>query len=118
MVIRITPSTQSESTFESAVITQNVRTAGGIFINYPATLVYQVGTNIEFQLAAQNGNAPLLWRYNSLPSGIRGDHNGLIRGTFVEPGYYSFSASCSDSLGITAEAFITWNIQPRTLVRS
>lgn len=117
-MIRITPSLQSDSTFESAVITQSVRTTGGIVINYPTTLVYQVGTNIEFQLVAENGKAPLLWRYNNLPSGIRGDQTGLIRGTFVEPGYYSFSASCSDSLGVTAEAFLTWNIQPRTLVRS
>lgn len=62
--------------------------------------------------------APLLWRYTSLPSGIFGDQSGLVKGTFVNPGYYSFSASCSDSVGVSAEAYITWNIQPRTLIRS
>ena len=118
VIIRITPSFQSDSTFESAVITQSVKTAGGIIINYPATLVYQVGTVIQFQLEAKNGNAPLLWRYNSLPSGIYGDQTGLVKGTFINTGYYSFSASCADSLGVSAEAYITWNIQPRTLIRS
>jgi len=118
VIIRITPSLQSDSTFESAVITQTVRTADGILINYPATLVYQVGTVIQFQLEAQNGKSPLLWRYNNLPSGIFGDQSGLVKGTFINSGYYSFSASCSDSLGATAEAFLTWNIQPKTLVRS
>lgn len=118
VIIRITPSLRDDSTFESAVISQNVKTAGGLIIHYPTTLVYQVGTVIQFQLEAQNGKAPLLWRYTNLPSGIFGDQSGLIKGTFVNPGYYSFSASCADSLGISAEAYITWNIQPRTLVRS
>ena len=118
IIIRITPSLHSDSTFESAVITQSVKTADGLILNYPATLVYQVGTVIQFQLEAKNGKAPLLWRYNSLPSGVYGDQNGLVKGTFINSGYYSFSASCADSMGASAEAYITWNIQPKTLVRS
>jgi hypothetical protein len=118
VIFRITPSLRDDSTFESAVITHNVRTSGGLVINYPSTLVYQVGSVIQFQLEAQQGKAPLLWRYSNLPSGIFGDQSGLIKGTFVNPGYYSFSASCSDSVGVSAEAYITWNIQPRTLIRS
>lgn len=59
-----------------------------------------------------------MWKYTNLPSGIYGDQSGLVKGTFVNSGYYSFSVSCSDAVGSTAEAFITWNIQPKTLVRS
>ena len=53
-----------------------------------------------------------------MPSGIYGDQSGLIKGAFVDSGYYSFSVSCSDAVGSTAEAYLTWNIQPKTLVRS
>lgn len=53
-----------------------------------------------------------------MPSGIYGDQSGLIKGAFVDSGYYSFSVSCSDAIGSTAEAYLTWNIQPKTLVRS
>lgn len=93
-------------------------TSSGIILNYPTTLVYSVGSNIEFALEAKNGAAPLLWKYNNLPKGIVGDQRGLIKGVFAEPGYYSFSVSCSDSVGISAEAYLTWNIQPKTIIRS
>lgn len=58
--------------------------------------------------------APLLWRYKNLPDGLYGDQTGIIKGVFVNSGYYSFSVECSDSVGISAETFLTWNIQPKT----
>ncbi len=100
------------------MISQSVKTSSGIIINYPTTLVYSVGANIQFKLDANHGAAPLLWKYSNLPSGIYGDQLGLIKGAFVNSGYYSFSVSCSDSVGSSAEAYITWNIQPKTLIRS
>jgi hypothetical protein len=42
----------------------------------------------------------------------------VIEGIFDEVGYYSFSASCSDSNGQNADSYFTFNIQPRTIVRS
>lgn len=118
VVIRISPGVSNDDTFQSAVISQTVKTTSGIVLNYPTTLVYSVGTNIKFSLEAKNGASPLLWKYSNLPSGIYGDQAGLIKGTFVNPGYYSFSVSCSDSLGAAAEAYLTWNIQPKTIIRS
>ena len=113
-MIRISPSLSSDSTFESAVISQTVQTSSGIRISYPTTLIYSVGANINFNLRADGAIAPLLWRYKNLPNGLQGDQTGIIRGVFVNSGYYSFSVECSDSVGISAETFLTWNIQPRT----
>lgn len=81
-------------------------------------MVYSVGANINFVFEAKQAKAPLLWKYSGLPSGIIGGQDGIVKGVFVNPGYYSFSVSCSDSLGAVAEAYITWNIQPKTIIRS
>lgn len=97
VVLRVTPALQSSSTFKSATVIN----AADLYIGYPKTLVYTVGSSIQLQLEAYHGVSPLLWRYINLPTGLYGDQSGIIKGSFANSGYYSFNVECSDSAGIS-----------------
>ena len=115
VVLRITPGTSSYSTL---LTTNPSSVSQKLVIGYPENLVYTVGSSIELSLQAQHGASPLLWRYINLPNGLYGNQNGVIKGSFSQSGYYSFNVECSDSVGISTEAYITLNIQPQANVRS
>ena len=61
------------------------------------------------------GKPPYVFSYLRLPSQIRADSNGLLRGYFSLKGYYSFGVSVADSAGKSADRFYTLNIQPVVL---
>ncbi len=82
------------------------------------TWIYRSGEKISIQLSSNNGVAPITWNYKNLPVGLHGDNNGLVSGTVSQDGSYSFSASCGDAKGKTAQSFYTLNVQPGTLIKS
>lgn len=68
--------------------------------------------NILFE--ANNGKAPYIWTYTNLPAGLIADMKGTVNGTFIQEGYYTFSATVADSAGSTADSYLTVNVQPRS----
>lgn len=86
-------------------------------VNSNLRLTYQAGDTIELTLYAINGKEPYTWNYINLPPQLSGNASGVITGKFDKEGYYTFSASASDSLGSIADSFFTLNIQPAALVK-
>lgn len=37
---------------------------------------------------------------------------GTVNGSFIQEGYYTFSATVADSTGLTTDSYITVNVQP------
>lgn len=37
---------------------------------------------------------------------------GSVNGSFIQEGYYTFSATVADSTGLTTDSYITVNVQP------
>lgn len=68
-----------------------------IVVSPNSTFTYKVGSNINLALSAKNGKSPYTWTFDKLPSGLNGDKNGKLIGSFSQQGYYSFSASACDS---------------------
>ena len=70
-------------------------------------------------MAARNGKGKLVWVFNGLPDGVRGDSSqGIIEGSISSAGYYNFHVECGDSQGSSAQVFLTINIQPRSTLQS
>jgi hypothetical protein len=67
-------------------------------------------------LQAINGKEPYTWNYINLPYKLSGNESGIVYGSIDQEGYYTFSASASDSLGATADSYFTLNIQPVTMI--
>lgn len=82
------------------------------------TWIYRSGDAISIQLNGNNAVAPVTWNYKNLPAGLTGDNKGLIKGAISADGSYSFSASCGDAKGQSAQSFYTLNVQPGTLIKS
>jgi len=115
IVVRIASSVSStEGTNEAGVLSQNQF----IIVSPSNNYVYQAGDQINLKLAANNGVSPYTWSYINLPSELRGDKDGVLNGVFNREGYYSFSASCSDSNGKAVDSYFTFNVQPKTLTKS
>ncbi len=58
------------------------------------------------------GKPPYFWTYLRMPEELKGDKNGVIRGEVDLDGSYSFGATCADGEGLSADIFITLNVQP------
>ena len=43
---------------------------------------------------------------------------GVVKGSFIKEGYYTFATAVSDTAGNSADSFVTVNIQPKTLTSS
>lgn len=82
-----------------------------------SSLTFWVSDKVLLQLRAVNGKEPYAWNYINLPSQLSGNSTGGVSGVFDQEGYYTFSASASDSFGLIADAFFTVNIQPFTLIK-
>ena len=52
-----------------------------------------------------------MWSYMHLPNDLIGTRNGLIRGHFLNDGYYTFGAICADKRGSVLDYFFTLNVQ-------
>ncbi len=107
--------TDSPNTAASAA--QSKAIVGLIVKTVLDTWVYRTGQTILIQLESSGGVSPITWNYKNLPAGLSGDRKGAITGSIKDTGLYSFSASCGDSKGQTAESFFTLNIQPGTLIK-
>jgi len=88
-----------------------------IVVSPNSSLTYSVGDKINLALEAKNGKGPFTWSFLRLPAGLKADKNGNIAGSFDQEGYYSFSASCSDESGSSADSYFTFNVQPKTLIK-
>ena len=82
------------------------------------SLTWIVGDKIDFALHAEHGKAPFLWDYMNLPKQLTAGADGIIKGVFEEEGYYSFEATATDADGNFAEAYLTFNVQPRKVRQS
>ena len=82
-----------------------------------SSLTYSVGDKINITLSALNGKPQYTWNYMSLPPQLSGNIFGCISGVFNIEGYYSFSASVSDSSGVAADSYLTINIQPKSVLK-
>jgi hypothetical protein len=88
-----------------------------LFVVINSSLTYSLGDKINITLAALNGKGQYTWSYLNLPPQLNGNILGCISGVFNIEGYYSFSASVSDSSGVTADSYLTINIQPKSVLK-
>lgn len=79
-------------------------------------LTYIVGNMVYILFEADNGKLPYIWTYTNLPAGLIADMKGTVNGTFIQEGYYTFSATVADSTGSTADSYLTVNVQPRSAI--
>jgi len=112
IVFRVTSSNSASSTKEKAS-----REGEKLFIVLNNSLTFSVGDKINITLTALNGKAQYTWNYLNLPPQLSGNVFGSITGVFNIEGYYSFSASLSDSSGMSADSYITINIQPKSVLK-
>jgi hypothetical protein len=59
-----------------------------------------------------------MWTFTNLPAGLIADMRGTVNGSFIQTGYYTFSATVADSSGITTDSYITINAQPYSALTS
>lgn len=78
------------------------------------SLTLVVGNVVNILFEAENGKLPYIWTYTNLPAGLMADMRGRVNGTFIQEGYYTFSATVADSVGSTADSYLTVNVQPRS----
>lgn len=88
-----------------------------LFVVLNSSLTYSVGDKINITLSAINGKPQYTWNYINLPPQLSGNVFGSIAGVFNIEGYYSFSASVSDSTGVIADSYLTINIQPKSVLK-
>ena len=88
-----------------------------LFVVLNSGLTYSVGDKINITLSALNGKPQYTWNYINLPPQLSGNVFGYITGVFNIEGYYSFSASVSDSSGVTADSYLSINIQPKSVLK-
>jgi hypothetical protein len=55
------------------------------------------GKPINIQFTVKNSKGNLVWVFNGLPDGVKGDSSkGTIEGIISNAGYYNFHVECGD----------------------
>lgn len=96
VVLRIAPNLQATS--EAEVLASRGLIIEALQDNY----LFTVGQSVQVSLNAKQGVSPYTWNFLNLPDGLVHDGKGRLSGKFNQEGYYTFTASCSDSQGSVA----------------
>jgi hypothetical protein len=72
-------------------IVKSTQTKIGLVIEYPENLIFRAGQAVKIPFIAKNAVGGLIWSFQGLPTGIKGNSlNGVIDGAVANAGYYNF----------------------------